>query len=146
LRVRRVVLDTNVVLDCWVFADPAAQPLRAALEAGRLVVVRSAATDAELADVLARPFFALDQDARAALIAHWKTRGPLIDGVAAAPIRCKDPDDQKFLDLALTARADALFTKDRALLATAARARAHALRVLPPYAADSMLFFEDRVA
>jgi predicted nucleic acid-binding protein len=144
--VRRVVLDTNVVLDCWVFDAPAARPLKAALDAGRLVVPRSLATDAELADVLGRPQFGLGDSARHALLARWKQRGPLIEGVASAPIRCKDPDDQKFLDLALTARAHALFTKDRALLATAARARAHELRVMLPCAADSVLLFEDRVA
>ena len=30
--------------------------------------------------------------------------------------RCSDPDDQKFLELAAAARADALVTKDQALL------------------------------
>ncbi len=28
----RVVVDTNVLLDLWVFDDPAVQPLRAALD------------------------------------------------------------------------------------------------------------------
>lgn len=143
---RRVVLDTNVILDCWVFFDPAARALKAALDAGRLVALRSAATDAELADVLSRPQFELADRARATLLALWRSRGPLIPVVAAAPVSCSDPDDQKFLDLAISARADALFTKDRALLATAARARAHEVRVLLPRAAGSVLLFEDRVA
>jgi uncharacterized protein len=146
--VHRVVLDTNVFLDCWVFDDPAALPLKVALEARRLIAVRSVATDVELRDVLARPAFALTAASAAALFAQWCARALLFDGLApAAPaIRCSDPDDQKFLDLALAVRAGVLFTKDKALLATARRARAHGLEVRAPAGAESVLLFEDDVS
>ena len=41
--------------------------------------------------------------------------------------RCVDPDDQKFLELALAARADVLLTKDHKLLELARRTRAFAI-------------------
>jgi predicted nucleic acid-binding protein len=144
--VRRVVLDTNVVLDCWVFDDPAARPLKAALHAGRLQAVRSAATDRELVEVLGRPAFGLGTAERDALIAQWQRIAALVENVPAAPLHCADPADQKFLDLALAARALALFTKDKALLATAARARAHGVQVVAPGDPASLLLFEDGVA
>ena len=141
---RRVVLDTNVFLDCWVFDDPLARPLRAALETGATAPVRSVATDAELAVVLARPQFRLADSARSALLGQWRSRAALVEVALFATIRCTDADDQKFLDLAFAAGAHALFTKDKALLATAARARPLGLQVARPQAAQSVLLFEDR--
>lgn len=142
---RRAVLDTNVFLDCWVFDDPAARALKAALETGRVRAVRSAATDDELADVLARPQFSLAPAARTVLLNEWALRASLHAVDVACPIRCADPDDQKFLDLALAARAHALFTKDKALLATAPGARALDLLVALPHAAASVLFLQNDV-
>ena len=48
----RVVVDTNVLLDFWVFEDPRARPLREALESGRIQALRDGATVDELAEVL----------------------------------------------------------------------------------------------
>jgi predicted nucleic acid-binding protein len=108
-----------------------------------VLAARSAATDEELADVLARPRFGLASAARTALMHAWTSRASLHAVDVACPIRCADPDDQKFLDLALAARTHALFTKDKALLATAAGARALDLHVALPDAARSVLFLED---
>jgi len=45
---------------------------------------------------------------------------------------CRDPDDQKFLEAALAARAEFLLTRDRALLELARRA-GHAQRRAVPF-------------
>ena len=37
----RAVIDTNVLLDFWVFDDAAARPLRAAVEDGQVNALRS---------------------------------------------------------------------------------------------------------
>ncbi len=60
-----------------------------------------------------------------------------IDAARAAELarlpQCRDPDDQKFIEAAVAARADALLTKDRALLElNRRRARALAFRILKP--------------
>ena len=143
---RRVVLDTNVILDCWVFDDPGARSLKAALADRLAVAVRSVETDAELVDVLARSRFDLAEATQRALIDQWQAKTIRVEIATPAPIRCSDPDDQKFLDLALAAGAHAMFTKDKALLATAALAKRHGLIVSPPSAAGSVLFLEDDVA
>jgi predicted nucleic acid-binding protein len=46
------------------------------------------------------------------------------------PLKCKDPDDQVFIDLALHLNAQWLFTKDAALLKLAKRARLRGTQVL----------------
>lgn len=135
----RVVFDTNVLLDFWVFDDPLARPLRAAFDAGRVVALRSADCDAELADVLARPCFALDADRRAGLLAGWRTRAMPVAHVFPAPFACSDPRDQKFVELAVCARADALVSKDRALLALRRRAARVGLKIVAPAAAPVAL-------
>ena len=52
---------------------------------------------------------------------------------AGARLHCSDPDDQKFIDLAISARAHTLVTRDKALLRLARRALAlHGVRVCKP--------------
>ncbi len=112
-----VVLDTNVLLALWIFDDPEVAPLRASLEAGTLSPVRSAETDAELAEVLARPaLFNITPECQAELQQAWQARARLVTGVVAALARCRDPLDQKFVDLAVTVGARWLITRDKALL------------------------------
>jgi len=128
----RVVLDTNVLLDLWVFDDPSARPLRAALETGRVRALRSAACDAEFADVLARVQFGLDPATRARLLEGWSACSAEIAPAVPAPLACSDPDDQKFLDAAFAAGAELLITRDKALLQLARRAEAAGLRIRRP--------------
>lgn len=133
-----VVIDTNVVLDLLHFGDATARPLRLALEAGR---VRCAVTDAtldELRRVLAYPEFGLDAARQAALLARYRALSAMVDDAGpphkGVPIhcgllypsgwkpawsrmpRCSDPDDQKFIELAAAVQAQALVSKDCAVL------------------------------
>ena len=133
--VRRAVLDTNVLLDLWLFDEPSTRALRAAIESGAVRALRNADTDAELADVLGRPCFGLDEPARAAVLERWAACSEPIAAAFPAPLACTDPDDQKFLDAAFTVRADWLLTRDKALLRLARRAVAAGLRITRPSAA-----------
>jgi len=127
------VIDTNIWLDLYVFADPAAQALAEALASGAVRAIRSSATDAELRHVLARPAFAARIGASGPeLLATWEALAHPIAPRGAAPWTCTDPDDQKFLDLAYSAGAAFLFTKDRALLRLARRARGAGLAIREP--------------
>ena len=128
------VIDTNIWLDLYIFADGAAQGLARCLAAGQLRAIRSDATDAELRVVLARPEFAAR--AAAALgpepLRAWESLAMRVVPQRPAPWICRDPDDQKFLDLAYGAGAALLFTKDRALLGLARRARGAGLAIREP--------------
>ena len=59
----------------------------------------------------------------------WASMCPVVDEPSPAAMRCTDPDDQKFIDLALRSGASALLTRDRAVLKLARRARGHGLRI-----------------
>jgi len=134
--IARLVLDTNVWLDWLVFDDPEVAPLRVAVAQGRARVFIDAPCEAELARVLAYPLgrVSLDAAAQAACLAECRRATGAGDG--AAPLdcalpRCRDPEDQKFLELARACRADLLLTKDRALLELARRTP---FRILTPRA------------
>ncbi|MGH8820330.1 MAG: PIN domain-containing protein [Rhodoferax sp.] len=113
-----VVLDTNIVLDLWVFNDPAAQPLSQALKAGRLRWLATSAMRDELARVLGYAHIAarlppgsLGADG---VLQAFDRHALLVDAPARAGITCSDPDDQKFIDLAVLYRA-VLLSKDNAI-------------------------------
>lgn len=114
-----VVLDTNIVLDLYVFDDPATRPVRAAVEAGTLRWLATAPMREELVRVLAypqiAPRLAFHGHDAAAVLAHFDRWAELVAPAAKAPITCKDPDDQRFIDLAV-AHGARLLSKDKAVL------------------------------
>jgi len=119
-----VVLDTNIVLDTFVFSDEAALPLRAALVDGGLQWIADAAMREELARVLGYPqivprlaYYELDA---AAVLAAFDRHARILPSAPRAQVICKDPDDQKFIDLAVAYRA-LLLSKDQAVLRLARR-------------------------
>ena len=129
------VLDTNATLDWLVFHDPAAQAFGRAIQAGRLRWLASPAMRREFEQVLGRPALAAwVPDATAAAKAWDAHAQPAEAGLPAGLLRCTDPGDQMFIDLALHARATWLLTRDRALLTLAGRAHAWGVRVTTPKA------------
>jgi uncharacterized protein len=135
----RVVLDTNVLLDLWVFDDPGTRWLAAAIAARRVLALRTSASDAELVEVLERARFGLDLQRQQAILAAWEAASERVREAPATALLCSDPDDQKFLDMALDARARLLLTKDRALLKLRRRAHALGLAIARPDAQASAL-------
>lgn len=118
---KRIVLDTNVCLDLFVFRDPRWTALLAALKDGSVEAVTRADCRMEWQVVLGYARFSLDQAMQMQCTAEFDA---LITCVPPAPAEyaaarlpiCSDADDQKFLELARDARAAVLITKDKALL------------------------------
>ena len=120
----RLVIDTNTVLDLFVFQDPGSAPLLVALAAPE---ARWLATDAmreELARVLGYPQIAKRLGARAMLaadvLAAFDRHAHAAPAAPKAAFVCKDADDQKFIDLAVAHRAT-LVSKDDQVLRMARR-------------------------
>jgi predicted nucleic acid-binding protein len=134
---KRIVLDTNVCLDLFVFGDPRWAPLLADLESGAVEAVTREDCRAEYLVVLHYKHLPLDEHSRPASAARFDA---LIKVVAPAPklVRlpvCSDRDDQKFLEVARDAGVDILVTKDKALLKLARKtAQAGLFRIMVPEA------------
>lgn len=115
----QLVLDTNIVLDLLVFGDPAVQPLSEGLAQGGLRWIATAPMREELARVLAYPKLAQrvvhHRGDAATVLQQFDRRARLVQVPAKAGVTCGDPDDQKFIDLAVAHRC-VLLSKDREVL------------------------------
>ena len=119
LKPETVILDTNIILDTFVFNDPAAKPLRDRLQSGNLQWIATAPMREELERVLAYPkivkrleYYQLQADY---VMGQFDRLVQTVEVAAKAPIVCKDPDDQKFIDLAV-AHKTLVLSKDNAVL------------------------------
>ena len=136
----RIVIDTNVCLDLLLFRDARWQALREALHEKRWVAVTRADCREEWLRVLRYPQFRVGEaqyvemvSAFDAMIRSCPTEGFVAEH-APLPV-CRDPDDQKFLELAWESRARVLVSKDKALLKLARRTRRAGLfEILSPEA------------
>ncbi len=113
---RRIVVDTNVLISRLL--APASVPGRAVDKALENQLLVSEATLAELVAVLCRPKFdpyvTLGERERFfALLTRIATRVPIHHRVQA----CRDPNDDKFLELAVNGQAACIVTGDADLLA-----------------------------
>ena len=125
------VIDTNIVLDVFIFSDAAAVPLKKALAAGELDWLATQAMRDELERVLDYPqiakrrdFYAVSaEDVLKAFDAHTR----LVEPASKAPVTCSDADDQKFIDLAVAHQA-MLLSKDKAVISMTKRLLAHGVR------------------
>lgn len=119
-----LVIDTNRVLDLWLFDDPAVDTVRAQICGGQARWLATAAMRAELAEVLNYPGLVrqLQRRGRAAdaVLAAFDRWARPADPAPPAPVRCRDGDDQIFVDLAVHWRAT-LLSKDHEVCVLAPR-------------------------
>lgn len=121
----RIVLDTNVCLDLFVFRDPRWQELLDAMHSGAVEPVTRADCRTEWQLVLGYRRLGLDEAARAAASAEFDRLISLPELPPELPVLpvCKDPDDQKFLEISAASGAACLISKDKALLKLAGKMR-----------------------
>lgn len=136
---KRIVIDTNVCLDLFVFRDPRWAALLAALQSGSVEAVTRDDCRMEWLKVLEYKHLPLDAESRPGATAEFDGLITCIGGDSLSPradVRlpvCSDPDDQKFLELARDSGAHALITKDKALLKLARKtARAGLFNIITP--------------
>jgi uncharacterized protein len=112
----RFVLDTNVTVSALLLADsPSKQAFDRALENGEVLL--SLPVLAELYDVLARPKFRRyisEEDARQFLAAFVR-KAEWVE-VTETVRTCRDPRDDKFLELAVTGHATHIISGDNDLI------------------------------
>lgn len=129
---RALVLDTNVVLDLLVFADPATAPLTDLLASGALRWIATAGMRSELARVLDYPKIAprvvLYGLTPEAVLARFDAAVQTVEAAPRASALCKDTDDQPFIDLA-AAHGAVLLSKDKAVLCLRKRLGANGAEV-----------------
>ena len=112
----RVIFDTNTLISAFLLPNSIPrQALDSAMAAGRLLL--SPATATELTEVLRQPRFDryLAEHRRMTLLAVLIHHADLVE-VAVTVTDCRDPKDNKFLELAVSGQATHLVTGDQDLL------------------------------
>lgn len=132
--VPRIVLDTNVCLDLFVFGDSMCSHVLAAMQSGAVQAVTRDDCREEWQRVLHYPQLPIEDRQRPGFrnafdaLIQWLPPEASTLGENAIPLpRCADPDDQKFLELALESGARWLLSKDKELLKLDRRTRSAGL-------------------
>lgn len=116
----RAVIDTNVLISGLIRPRGAPGAVLRALRDRRFVAVVSPAILDEIIDVLSRPWlrdkYAIDDQGVEAFLRLLMLRSELVEPHSKVR-RCRDPDDDKFLETAVDGRADRLVSGDADLLA-----------------------------
>jgi uncharacterized protein len=136
----KLVLDTNIVLDWLVFEDAGVETLRRGIADQRISIVTYELALAELRRVLTYPQLKLDPAEQTAVFETYRATASIASvpqGYSPTQLmlpdgfpRCRDPDDDHFLALTHHAAADALVSKDKAVLKLRKRARKFGLTIL----------------
>jgi len=127
----RIVIDTQIVMDWLVFSDARTAPLARAIETGRVQWLGRPAMLDELRHVLGRGVASDRQPDVSRIEAVFARCCHMVAAEPAPAVRliCRDPDDQKFIDLAVAEGAKWLLSRDKALLALRKRALTFGLTV-----------------
>ena len=127
-----VVLDTNIVLDLFLFNDEAARPLRDLIAANAIQWLATPPMRIELERVLGYPQIvprlAFYQLGPADVLEKFDQHTHTVPVAPKALITCTDSDDQCFIDLAVQHSAS-LISKDREVLKMKKRMAACGARV-----------------
>ncbi len=117
----RVVFDTNTVVSALLFPTGSLAWLRQSWHGRTVIPLANKATMQELYRVLSYPKFTLAAADREELLSDYLPFAELVTTPARPPAlpQCRDPDDQKFIELAFSAQADMLVTGDKDLLVLA---------------------------
>jgi uncharacterized protein len=113
---QRVVFDTTTVVSALLFANGRLAWLRQHWRESACVPLISRATAAELTRVLQYPKFRFSAEDARELLADYLTYCEVIDHTEKCATVCRDANDQPFLDLAQSGRADVLVSGDQDLL------------------------------
>jgi putative PIN family toxin of toxin-antitoxin system len=116
---RRVVFDTTTVVSALLFRNGRLAWLRQHWRESGCVPLISRATAAELTRVLRYPKFGLSADDGRELLAEYLPNCEVVEPVERCASVCRDANDQAFLDLAHSGRADLLISGDQDLLTLA---------------------------
>jgi putative PIN family toxin of toxin-antitoxin system len=140
--IRRLLLDTNIVLDWLVFDDTRIAVIGQDIAGHRAIALTHSLAIDELKRVLAYPNLDLEVKQQHDVIANYSACAVMIETperfdrdhfvLPVAFPRCRDPDDQFLLALAYHGKTDLLISRDRQLLSLAKRTLAFGFRVVAP--------------
>lgn len=131
MQATRYILDTNIWLDWLVFQNDTLDELKAVHANGGFHIIYTSDMLEEFADVISRAQFKLSVEQQVSMLAQLTALAQKVETreTPLNTIRCKDKDDQIFIDTALSYQVDWLLSKDNHLLALRNRASKYHVRI-----------------
>jgi putative PIN family toxin of toxin-antitoxin system len=132
----KVILDTNILLDLFYFRDESVEYLFKCLKNFEIDAYTCESIWAEFEEVLARkPFLNTQDQINQLRIEHqnlfiWKSPEK------KAPYKCRDTDDQVFVDLAVEIAPSIIISKDNHLLKMSKKLSTLGIKTLKSYLAE----------
>ncbi len=131
--VQALVIDSNVVLNWLFFKDAATvEVIERLLQSHQWVCTEWMQREAQRVATLPQMAKYASTEALAVLAHGFTERATLVVHATVSPMRCRDADDQAFLDLAAHTQAPLLLTLDRDLLKLRKRAATFGLTIVQP--------------
>ena len=114
----KAVIDTNIFIS-GLIKSPSCREIIRALEQDKFVVVISPEIISELIGVINRPKFKgiINQKVASKIVYALKSQALLVKPSVKIDVIKADPDDNMFLEAAITAKANVIVSMDRHLLA-----------------------------
>ena len=112
----RIILDTNVLISAIFFETGNEARILDEVLKGKVTIVSSLDTLQEFRETLAAPKFKLTPPEVLEVFQLIVSISEIVLAPPNAEVKCRDPDDQKFLDCAAGGGGDFLVTGDRGLL------------------------------
>jgi hypothetical protein len=113
----RIIIDTNILLDIVFFEDPHVEDLKKAIEEGEIEAWYCNLIWNEFLDVLRRPTFYENEQTFQRMIETAEKYFLFEDrDIPRTPFKCRDPDDQIFIDLAVLKAPSWLISRDLEVL------------------------------
>lgn len=128
----RFVFDTNIILDFFVFEDPGCRHFLQAPREGRILSFCTPSTLEELRLVLSRSLFSLPSEEQEKILTNWKALSVTLEDISQEALKCRDSDDNKFLDLAFQVKPCTLVSKDKLVLRVRSKARKFGITICRP--------------
>ncbi|MEM2089193.1 MAG: putative toxin-antitoxin system toxin component, PIN family [Thermoproteota archaeon] len=116
LKKLKVVLDTNILISAWLWEGNESKIVEL-IENGLVIGYTSLQLIQEFEKVMNYPKFRLSEDEIASAIGYYQIVLRTIEPKTAANIIRDDPADNRVLECALSAKANAIITGDKHLLA-----------------------------
>ena len=138
-----VIFDTNLLLDFFVFHNPQTSVLWAAAKERKFKTITCEGAVSELEDVLKKPQFKISLEQLEAIKEEFLSVADVLPITTEAKARCKDPLDQKFIDLTLSCSPALLISKDKLVLRCARHLRPLGSNILPPEKAVAFLLTDN---
>jgi len=113
----RIIVDTNILLDIIYFEDPHVKDLTKAIESGHLEAWSCNLIWDEFLDVMRRPAFYKNEETYQKMIEKALKYFQFdTSKIPPSPYKCRDPDDQIFIDLAVIKAPCWLISRDLEVL------------------------------